>query len=185
MVRIFREGPGPNALAIAMAGVRLGERQLLIGDDGDLFAELARKVGLTGRSLAMAGTDSSANRLRRAASNEGVLLEVDGGLPEIAADDQSFDVVLVDAGPTLFSLDAAQRSALACSVFRVLRSGGRVLVSERGTPILFGLTRLPLRGVDAFRSQGGATAFLESGGFRSVRLIAEREGQRFTEGRKP
>ena len=36
------------ALALAMIGVRMGERLLMVGDDAPLASQLAAKVGLTG-----------------------------------------------------------------------------------------------------------------------------------------
>lgn len=186
MVRIFREGPGPNALAIAMTGVRLGERQLLVGDDGQLFADLAAKVGLTGRSYATAGSVASAERLKVEAARAGVLLEVaDCVLPEIPVEDDAFDLALIVSGPTLLGAERTVRTEMARSVYRVVRPGARVIVAERRMPALFGLLRTTPAGLEAFRADGGAAALLDSGGFRPVRLIADREGQRYTEGRKP
>jgi len=39
-------------------------------------------------------------------------------------------------------------------------------------------------GLSEFREAGGATALLEAAGFRPVRLIGDRDHQRFTEGWK-
>ena len=187
MVRIFREGPGPNALAVAMIGVRLGERELLVGDAGPLFAELAAKVGLTGRALAVTGSEESADRLRVDAARAGVLLDGEAGrLTDLQVEDGVFDLALIDAGPTLLTrLDRQGRIALARSVYRAVRTGARVIVSERRVLNLFGLVRTNPQGLEAFHGEGGAAALLDAGGFRPIRLIAEREGQRFTEGRKP
>jgi hypothetical protein len=186
MVRLFREGPGPYALALAMTGVRLGERQLLVGDDGALFAELAGKVGLTGNTCAVAVSEEVAVRLRAAAARAGVLMDVGvAPLPVLPVAAGSFDLALIDAGPTLLAaLDASGRLELARSVFGALRRGARALVAERQVRRVFGLVRTQPRGLDAFRAEGGAIALLESAGFHPVRLLGEREGQRFTEGLK-
>jgi SAM-dependent methyltransferase len=186
MVALFREGPGPHALALAMIGVRLGERQLLIGDDAALFAALATKVGVTGHSLAVAGSEPSASRLREAAAAAGVLLDVEFRLlPALPLVPQAFDVAVIDAGPSLLHLDPARRVDLARAVFQSVRPGGRAVVSERPATRLFGLVRTTPPALREFRARGGAEHLLEEGGFRPVRCLAQRDGQRFAEGRRP
>ncbi len=186
MVALFREGPGPHALAVAMAGVRLGERQLLVGDDGALFAVLASKVGVSGHSVAVAGSEGSASHLRTAAAEAGVLMDVSSqALPALGVDAGRFDFAVIDAGPSLLGLDETQRLALADAVLRALRPGARAIVSERPTRWLFGLLRHTPERLREFRARGGAERLLASAGFRAVRCLAQREGQRFTEGRRP
>jgi SAM-dependent methyltransferase len=186
MPPIFREGPGPYALAVAMTAVRLGERLLLVGDEGALFAQLALKSGLTGRACAVVGSDSGAERIRVAASRAGVLMDVEqSALPCLSVGDGEFDVAAVHAGRTVVTgLDRPLRAELARAVHRALRPGGRVIVIEGRPRGFFGFLQAPTRGLDEFRAQGGAAALLEQAGFRPVRLLAEREGQRFTEGLK-
>jgi len=173
------------ALALAMAGVRMGERLLMVGDDAPLAAQLAAKVGLTGRSVVVVGSEAAAARVTAAAAEAGVLLEDVrvGALPELAVDDGAFDAAIVDAGPTfLTALDGPGRTDLALSLARALRPGGRLIIVE-------GRPKSPLKAfqarpaaLDAFRAAGGATALLEAAGFHPVRLLADRDGQRFTEG---
>ena len=59
-----RDRQSPYALAVAMMGVRMGERLLLVGDDARLFAQLAGKVGLTGRSIVVVGSGSRGGQCR-------------------------------------------------------------------------------------------------------------------------
>jgi SAM-dependent methyltransferase len=186
MPPIFREGPGPYALAVAMTAVRLGERQLLVGDDGALFAELALKAGLTGRACALVGSDPVAARVRAAAARAGVLMDVERAeLPALPVGDAEFDVAVIDAGRTVIAgLEGPWRLELARSIHRALRPGGRAIVVERQRSLAFGLVRTTPRDLVAFRAEGGATLLLEQAGFRPVRLLADREGQRFTEGLK-
>ncbi|HEY3381007.1 MAG TPA: hypothetical protein VGK32_04520 [Vicinamibacterales bacterium] len=183
---IFREGPGPYALALAMTGVRMGERQLLVGDDGPMFAALAAKTGLTGRAYVVAGTEESAMRIRAAAAEAGVLVEVDvAALPALPPEAQEFDVAVIDAGPTLLTrLDGPARAELVANVFRVLRTGGRAMVVEREPGGLLGVFRGKTQGLAEFRAHGGAAPLLDGAGFRPVRVLPEREGQRYTEGLK-
>jgi hypothetical protein len=64
---------------------------------------------------------------------------------------------------------------------RVLRSGGRCLVVEQamrgGLGALFSRRQL-----DRLYAAGGARAALEAEGFAGVRILADRDGIRFTEG---
>lgn len=47
---------------------------------------------------------------------------------------------------------------------------------------MFGLAGKRPAGLDAFRADGGAARLLEAAGFHPVRVLADRDGQRFTEG---
>ncbi len=78
------------ALALAMTGVRLGERLLMVGDDAPLAAQLAAKVGLTGRSVVVVGSEAAAARVTAAAAEAGVLMEDVrvGALPALPVDDR-------------------------------------------------------------------------------------------------
>lgn len=181
-----RARSGPHALAVAMTAVWWGERLLLVGDDVKLFAQLAAKTGLTGRNCAVVGSEAAAARAEAAAASGGVLMDVvRGALPTLPVGDGEFDVAVLDTGPTLLSgLDATGRAHLIRSVHRALRVGGRVVIVEGQAPTFFGLVRTRSAGLDAFRSEGGSAKLLEAAGFQPVRILADREGQRFTEGLK-
>lgn len=174
-------------LALAMTGVRMGERLLMVGDDAPLAAQLAAKVGLTGRTVVVVGSETAAARVTAAAAEAGVLLEDVrvGALPALPVDDGAFDAAVVDAGPTfLTALDGPGRLGLARSLARSLRPAGRLIVVEGRPRSAFKPFQAKPAGLDAFRAAGGATTLLEAAGFRPVRLLADREGQRFTEGLK-
>jgi hypothetical protein len=121
-----------------------------------------------------------------AAAEYGVLAEDvrRAALPAIPVDAESFDVAVLNAGPSFLALGGADRDALARGVHRALRAGGRFVVVEGEPPRLMGLLRSRPAGLEAFRAAGGAARVLEAGGFRAVRVLADREGQRFTEGIK-
>jgi SAM-dependent methyltransferase len=174
------------ALALAMTGVRMGERQLLVGDDAALFAKLAGRSGLTGRVTVVVGNEGAAVRMEAAAAQLGVLVEDirRAVLPELPVEDGGFDVAVVNVGPSILALTPAQRNSLAAGIRRALRNGGRVVLVEGQPPTFLGLKRAHVEGIDAFQAAGGASPILEAAGFRPVRLLAEREGQRFTEGIK-
>jgi ubiquinone/menaquinone biosynthesis C-methylase UbiE len=150
-------------LAVAMVGLKLGERCLLIGcGDGGLLAALGSKVGYTGRAC---GTDTEAAavaRAERAAERAGVLVEVQQSPPErLPFEDESFDVVVVQrtgaaSAPRVFELALAE-------AWRLLRPGGRCVV---------------------IRPSGPSASDVESLGsarFRGAHVLADREGQLFIE----
>jgi len=186
-MRIFRKGLGPHALPLAMAGVKLGERVLYVGSGRPgLFAAIAARAGLTGRACAVADGPREADALQRAAVREGVLVEIavvaSGAFPH---DAESFDVAVIDGTDGSFgSMNADSRLNRLREVVRVTRGGGRLLVIER---VAGGLLTL-LGGAQAApddRAAGGAQTALEEAGCRPVRLLAERERFRFTEGIRP
>jgi hypothetical protein len=184
---VFNRNPSaPWTLAMAMIAARMGERQLLVGDDAALFTLVAGKAGLTGRIVVVVGSEEAAARIEAAAAEAGVLIEDvrRAALPELPVENQAFDVAVVNAGPAFLTLSPADRTTLATGIHRALRVGGRLIVVEGQPPRLFGLIRAQPEGLAAFRADGGAGRLLESAGFRPVRLLADRAGQRFTEGIK-
>jgi ubiquinone/menaquinone biosynthesis C-methylase UbiE len=179
----FRRKSDPHMLTVGMAGVKMGDRLLQIGcANGGALAAVAAKLGLSGRALAVVDDEASAARVRKGASQQGVLVDVELSPPtRLPVDDQSFDLVIVDDGDGRFaSLSPDDRAATLREALRVLRPGGRALV----------ISALPATGIAAMLGRGNAgpafdaTPSLEAGGFRFVRLLAEREGLRFVEGMK-
>ncbi len=176
----FRPGPGPYALAIAMTGVRMGERFLGIGSGTpDMFGALAVKVGLSGHAAGVSDESSGAEALKLAGTRAGVLVDVQvAGPATLPYDAESFDVVVVDS--TVMPVDKA--AAWLPEAYRVLRSGGRLIVAERtGGFRLWGVFEF---GSSDAKASEVATRLLTMNRFRPVRRIAERDGWRFTEGIK-
>lgn len=176
----------PFDLALAMTGVRMGERLLLVGDDPRLFATLAARVGLTGRCAIVVASEAAAARVEAAGAEAGVLLEEvrRAALPSLPVGDGEFDVAVAAAGPTLVTAPDAARTAVVQALHRALRQGGRLIVVEGQPRRAFGL--LPGEGpaVGALGKEGDVEALLGSAGFRPVRVLAHRAGQRFIEGLK-
>lgn len=175
----FRPGPGPYALALAMTGIRLGERLLHIGSGTPaLFGALAAKVGLSGQASGVADAKAGADALERAAADAGALVDVQVAIPAaLPHDPESFDLIVVDAT----AAGIAAVSAWLREAFRVLRAGGRLIVAERtGGVRLWGIVQ-----IGSHAGGDSAAKALEQQGFRPVRKIAERDGWRFTEGLKP
>jgi len=174
-------------LPITMSAVRMGERVLQIGvDDPGVASALAAKVGLSGLAAIAVADDREAARANAAAAGAGVLVDVKvtshGSLP---FDSDAFDLVVVHGmHGRVSSLDAATRASAMREWHRVLRRGGRVMTIEPG-PVsgIAGMLRPPQRN-EAFEAEGGAIGALEAAGFKPVRMLAEREGYRFSEGIK-
>ncbi len=173
-----------DPLPVTMTGVRLGDRLLAIGAaDPALVAQLARKTGLTGRVCLVEPDEARAARGGAAVERAGALAETIcapwGALP---LDRDTFDVAV--ARDALFAMAPDVRARCLADVFRVLRSGGRIVVIEpaaRG-----GLSSLLSRhsGDPGYYESGGATSALTGAGFAAVRVIAERDGIVYLEGAK-
>lgn len=185
---IFHKGPDPNALLFAMTGVQMGDRLLQIGcADRTLVAALAARVGLSGQAAVVAFKEEDAERARKAAGQAGVLVDVTIARPStLGVDAGTIDVAVIDGtGGLLAAMRPEDRVACLQQVYRALRATGRLIVVEaadRG-----GLASIFARSSSDphYRSSGGAVPSLEAEGFRAVRVLAEREGRRFTEGIKP
>jgi ubiquinone/menaquinone biosynthesis C-methylase UbiE len=176
-MKFFRPGPGPHALAVSMVGVKLGDRFLQIGcGDGGLLAALAAKTGLTGRAAAIDPSADAVARATRTAEREGVLAEISSApLSDLPFDGASFDVVVLF--DVLQPLTPEARTIALREVSRVLRQGGRAVVVERAPR--GGLAALLKPRTDARYS---AEEWLLSAGLKAVRLLAERDAQKFVEG---
>jgi ubiquinone/menaquinone biosynthesis C-methylase UbiE len=132
-LRRSRETRDP--LAVAMSGVRLGERALQVGvDDERLVGQLAAKTGLSGTATCVVADDQAAARARKGADKVGVHVEIIvSAPPQIPLPDGGFDVVVIHSvSGLLSSLDPAVRAGLLAESARVLRPGGRVVAIEEG-----------------------------------------------------
>ncbi len=175
-------------LPITMTGVRLGERVLQIGiDDPALIAALAAKAGMSGTAVLVVTNEKDAQRARNAATKAGTLLDVKVVTPlrNLPFDDDAFDLIVFHSMSGLIaSLAPYTRVRCLEESFRILRAGGRMIVIEpepRGG--LAGLIR-PYN-VDAYYASGaGAVGAMKMEGFKPVRILADRDGYRFTEGIK-
>ena len=165
-----------------MAGLKLGSKVLqLHGRDSGLIATLAGIAGLSGQACAVALDQAQAEAFERAAAAEGVLIEVTvAPLSALPYDPESFDLVVIKN--MLGELRQNTRVACLQQTSRVLRAGGRCLVIEQsirgGLGALFSRQSLDRQ----YATFGGARGALKAEGFRSVLLLADRDGLSFTEG---
>jgi len=174
-----------ESLPVSMAGVKLGDRLLVIGcSDPMLIAQLAGKTGLTGRAAAIDASESGTAAAADVAAREGVLLETfTAPWNALPLDGDTFDVVLIR--DVLPHVDATKRAWCLAEAHRVLRPGGRCLVID-GTAKkgLFHVGRNDAV-VSDYAAAGSPADILSAQGFKAARVIAERDGLLFAEAVKP
>ena len=185
---MFLKRNDPYLLVTSMTGVKMGDRLVQIGCvHGGRLAAVAGKVGLSGRAVLIAPDDASAARARKSARDAGVLVEIDVAPPtRLPCDDGAFDLTVVDeTSGLLATMPPEDRVAAIRELVRVLRPGGRCVLI--GAVPRGGLGALLTRAQSGppFVASGQATIALEAEGFKSARLLAEREGLVFVEGIKP
>jgi ubiquinone/menaquinone biosynthesis C-methylase UbiE len=183
-MRLFRDAGDNDPLAVKMAGIKMGDRLLVVGaSDPVLIARLAVKTGLTGRACAVDEVESRTAHAAVVTNREGALVETfTSPLGSLPLDSDAFDVVAIRN--VLPHLQPEPRSGCLQEVLRVLRAGGRAIVIEAAIPK--GLQALMWRPKDpVYSANGGAAGLLTAHGFRAVRTIAERDGLVFVEGVKP
>ena len=183
----FRRSGGKHDLAIAMTGIKLGDRYLQIGcSDPSLLAAIGSKVGLSGRACAIVSSDADAARARRGAETGGMLLEIETSshLNLFPFEDAAFDLTVFDNQEGLLSsMKPEQRVACLQEAFRTLAARGRTVIIERGPRAGLGALVRTSRPVDPhYEASGGALTALKAEGFKAVRRLAEREGLSFFEG---
>jgi ubiquinone/menaquinone biosynthesis C-methylase UbiE len=184
----FRRGGEKHALAIAMAGVALGDRLLHVGcSDASLLGAIGSKAGLSGRVCAIVRDQAGAARARRAAEKSGFLLELEiGDFAHFPFEDAAFNLIVVDnLEGLLSSMRPERRVALLKEAFRTLAPRGRIVVIERAPRGGLGALLKPAVPAPAdphYTSSGGAVTALQAEGFRAARLLAERDGMSFFEG---
>ncbi|MDR1988879.1 MAG: class I SAM-dependent methyltransferase [Acidobacteriaceae bacterium] len=179
----LRRKHDPHALAVGMAGTRLGDRFVQIGcADGGRLAAIAATVGLSGRAVVVVNDAAAATRAEKGARAQGVHLEIETGTPEATGlDGDAADLVLIDdtAGAFTAMTDDARTAALR-EALRLLRPGGRAMVV--GTTGQSGWTAFISRASRTISVD--ARPLFEAAGFRATRVLGEREGLIFVEGAK-
>ncbi len=179
----FRAKSNPHMLIVGMAGLKMGDSLAQVGcSDGSALAAVAAKVGLSGRAVAVVPDTEAAVRVRKGAEQAGVLVECEVAPPTaLRLDDNAFDLVIIDDQEGDFAARTPDAQAAAVrEALRIAKPGGRVLT----------ISGTKASGLSALLGRRGAapsfdaTAALESGGCRFVRLLGEREGLRFVEGVK-
>jgi SAM-dependent methyltransferase len=142
---------------------------------------------MSGHAAVVVLDERSAARARAGVADASALADVtvvtDGSLP---FDRDSFDVVIVHSVTGLLTACGDDlRARLLSQVLHVARAGGRVIVTEPGERSgLKAMLAPAVRKDERYEQAGGTLAAMEKAGFRPVRLLAERDGVRFTEALK-
>ena len=174
---LFRKAPPQDPLIVAMSGARLGQRMLVVpGTDLQALVDVAARVGLTGRALALVADPVARQRVQDRATQGGVLVDVEALTVPFPLPDAGFDIAIVDdraARAGAYSIDT-----LLPELGRVVRPGGRllVLVPAPSSPLagLFGSE-------PAAPDVSGLLGALGRGGFTAARLLGVRQGTAFVE----
>src|SRR5688572_14018715 len=101
----FRVKSNPHALAVGMAGTKMGDHVVQIGcADGARLAAIASTVGLSGRAIAVVPDATAAERVEKGARAAGVLVDVEIAPPsQLPLDAEGFDLAIVDDTAGLFT----------------------------------------------------------------------------------
>ena len=176
---MFLKRDNPYSLVVGMTGVKMGDRLLHVGcAHGGRLGGVAVKVGLSGRAAVSVPDEASAARAQKGAAEAGVLVDVDVAPPaRLPYEDAAFDLAVVDDTAGLFGTMRAED--------RVLRPGGRVVMIGAAPRGGIGAILSRAQSGPSFVSSGDAVRSLEADGFRSARIIGEREGLAFVEAVKP
>jgi SAM-dependent methyltransferase len=184
----LRKAKDTERLPIRMSGLRMGERLLQIGvDDPTLLGAMALKVGLSGSASVAVTDEAAAAHARDGAARAGALIDLHvTSLESLPFDTDAFDVVVVHGvNGLLRSLNERARSEPALrEARRVLRHGGRIIVIEAGPKSGLAGMISPYRPDATYDAAGGSVAALHAAGFKTARVLWEREGYRFTEALK-
>ena len=171
----FLRKSASESLAVSMAGIKLGDRLLVVGcSDPVLLARLAVKTGLTGRAHAVDADEHTVARAAEIALREGALVETSvSPLAALPLEAGGFDVAV--ARDVLAQVPAETRPAVLGEIRRVLRPGGRCLLIDSSRR----------SGLAGSKAQYAPAAALEAAGFKASRVLAERDGLIFAEGVNP
>ncbi len=129
-------------VTIQLTGVRRGQRVLdLAGGTGDLAARFATIVGPQGEVVLADINDSMLKVGRDNLTNKGVVGNVEyvqANAECLPFPDNHFDCITIAFGLR----NVTDKDAALCSMYRVLKSGGRLLVLEFSKPVIPGLNKL-------------------------------------------
>ncbi len=177
---IKRSSDAPLEPAVAMVGVKPGDKVIVLGADAPaLAAAVARVTGLNGQTTVVDPRPDAKAVVEQAAARAGALLEFSAApLTSISIESGLFAVSVLPSGLAALGTDAPMVLAEA---IRLVKPGGRITVCEPvARPGLFKLAQArPL--TDPVHVVQRLTA----AGLRAARHVGTLEGLAFIEAAKP
>ena len=187
--RMFLRKSRIEPLPVTMSGVRMGERVLQIGvDDPAVASAIAAKVGLSGNAAIAVADDRDAARAHACRRERGRSRRRHSDTARVAAVRQttrSISSIAHDSARGLLSSLDVPDATRGDARMAPRASPGRSRHDHR-SGASHGIKSIirHTRGNEAYGAAGGIVGALETAGFKPVRLLAEREGYKFTEGIK-
>lgn len=181
ILKMLRRAKGqPDQGAVAMLGIKPGDRVLLLGGGRPgLAGAVGRITGLNGQTTVVDQTPGAEARVAKGAADAGALVDfVNAPITMLPIDSQTFDMAVLPAGLAALGKDAP--SVLAEAI-RIVRPGGRVAVCEPlPRPGLFRLAQqVPLT------DPKDVVARLTAAGLRASRHLGSLDGTAYFEAARP
>jgi len=181
ILKMLRRAKGqPDQGAVAMLGIKSGDRVLLLGASRPgLAGAIGRVTGLNGQTTVVDQVPGSEGRIALGAADAGALVDfVNAPTTMLPMDSQTFDMAVLPAG--LAALGKEAPSVLAEAI-RVVRPGGRITICEPlPRPGLFRLAQnAPLT------DPKDVVARLTAAGLRAARHLGSLDGTAYFEAARP
>jgi hypothetical protein len=167
-------------LIVSVTGTRLGHKVLVVpGRDRRVLIDVALRVGLTGRAVALV-EPTAVEATRTAAEGAGALVDVSPLEAPLALPRDAFDLAIVD--DRVSRPAGTDTASLLPELLRALRPGGRLIVlAPTGEGLLARLIGSSAEPPDA----PARLAALAGAGFRAGRVVASRDGVGYFEASRP
>lgn len=177
ILKMLRRAKGqPDQSAVAMLGIKPGDRVLLLGASRPgLAGAISHITGLNGQTTVVDQAPGAESRIAKGAADAGALVDfVDAPATMLPIDNQTFDMAVLPAG--LAALHTQAPSVLAEAI-RVVRPGGRITICEPlARPGLFKLAQtVPLT------DPKDVVARLTAAGLRAARHLGSLDGTAYFE----
>lgn len=181
ILKMLRKAKGqPDQGAVAMLGIKPGDRVLLLGSSRPgLAGTIGHITGLNGQTTVVDQAPGADARVAKGAADAGALVDfVNAPVAMLPMDHQTFDMAVLPAGLAALGKDAP--SVLAEAI-RVVRPGGRITICEPlPRPGLFRLAQnAPLT------DPKDVVARLTAAGLRAARHLGSLDGTAYFEAARP